>query len=263
VRWYELDRGGVRLACCDYGGAGPVVLCLHGLAGHSGEWERTAAGLAPEHRVVALDQRGHGLSERQPTDVTREAYVADAAYVIEQLDLGPTVAVGQSMGANTAFLLAASRPELVSALVVAEASPEGPSPELAPRIREWLGRWPVPFSTDAAAREFFLSQGLAADAWVAGLQRRDGGLWPAFDPEVMVGCIADLGAHDYLKQWRSIRCPTLIVRGDGGNFFAEHVEVLAQQLADARSVTIARAGHDVHLERPGEWLGALQGFLRR
>ena len=64
-------------------GEGPGVLLLHGLAGTAVEWEETAAWLSATHRVVALDQRGHGRSERRPADVSREAFVADAIAAIE------------------------------------------------------------------------------------------------------------------------------------------------------------------------------------
>ena len=75
-----LERDGVRLAVTDFGGEGPPVLLLHGLAGYGGEWAATARGLASNARVVAFDARGHGASTRVPTDVSREAHVSDAAF---------------------------------------------------------------------------------------------------------------------------------------------------------------------------------------
>jgi pimeloyl-ACP methyl ester carboxylesterase len=73
-----LMREGVRLAGLDWGGDGPPALLLHGLAGYAGEWADTARWLTARCRVVALDARGHGDSERAPDDVSRAAHVADA-----------------------------------------------------------------------------------------------------------------------------------------------------------------------------------------
>lgn len=67
-------RDGVRLACRDWGGPGQPLLLLHGLAGHAGEWGALARCLSSRYRVVAVDQRGHGASERHPQDVSRAAY---------------------------------------------------------------------------------------------------------------------------------------------------------------------------------------------
>jgi pimeloyl-ACP methyl ester carboxylesterase len=237
------------------------VLLLHGLAGHAGEWVDTAAGLIDCGRVLALDQRGHGRRETHPIDVSRDAFVADVGFVIDALELAPVVLVGQSMGANTAFLVATAFPERVAGLVVADASPDGPAPDLREHIRQWLERWPVPFAGVEQARGFFTAQGLEPGPWIAGLQTRGGGLWPAFNNTVMVDCIADLAARDYWAQWHTIRCPTLIVRGEHGNLPPEHAEQLARALPDGQTVTISNAGHDVHLQNTVEWVLALKRFL--
>jgi pimeloyl-ACP methyl ester carboxylesterase len=56
----RLEHQGVSLSALDFGGAGPAVVLLHGLAGYAGEWTDTASWLREGHRVLALDQRGHG-----------------------------------------------------------------------------------------------------------------------------------------------------------------------------------------------------------
>jgi len=68
VVWSErvAVRDGVRLVCRDRGRPGEPVVLLHGLAGHAGEWGVVASRLIARYRVVAVDQRGHGASERHP-----------------------------------------------------------------------------------------------------------------------------------------------------------------------------------------------------
>lgn len=68
VVWSErvVVRDEVRLVCRDRGGPGEPVVPLHGLAGHAGEWEVVASRLIARYQVVAVDQRGHGASERHP-----------------------------------------------------------------------------------------------------------------------------------------------------------------------------------------------------
>ena len=105
--WHSTFRDGVHLACGDHGGEGPAAVLVHGLAGHAGEWDGTAAWLGRTHRVVAPDARGHGRSERRPGDVSRTACVDDLAHWIELLGLAPALVIGQSLGGHTAFLLAA------------------------------------------------------------------------------------------------------------------------------------------------------------
>lgn len=157
-RWGTFEREGTCLAWLDAGGSGSPVLLLHGLAGHAREWRDTAQALTAHHRVFALEQRGHGRSERFPTDVSRSAYVGDAVALLEQLELGPAAMVGQSLGGHTAFLVAAQRPDLVSALVVAEAGAGGPDERLPGQLREELGAWPRPFPLAASRARLLRGQ---------------------------------------------------------------------------------------------------------
>jgi pimeloyl-ACP methyl ester carboxylesterase len=258
----EFERDGIRLAYHDLGGSGPAVLLLHGLAGYAGEWSSSAEFLIGDHRVFALDQRGHGESERTPEDVTRLAYVEDCAAAIRQIDLGSVTLVGQSMGANTAMLTAAAHPDLVHGLVMIEGSPAGPEPsipavEAAQHFSASLSAWPVPFTDEDAAADFFTAKGFDPGAWTGGLEHRGDGLWPRWDVATLADTMGALACRSYWPQWRSIRCPTLVVFGERGLFPADHGEALIEELATASVVTIPGAGHDVHLDAPQLWVRSL------
>jgi pimeloyl-ACP methyl ester carboxylesterase len=261
-----MTRDGVRLAFRDFGGDGRAVLLLHGLVGHAGEWEQTASWLTTRCRVVAADARGHGRSERFPRDVSREALVADAAFIVEQLGLMPVVVVGQSVGGLTALSLAARRPELVRGLVLVDASPsdgEG-AEEAASAITEALREWPTPFASRADARAFFAQRfgdGLPAESWTNGLERAGGGWRPRFDIQVMAQTLREALSEASWEEWDDITCPALIVRAGNGVVDSDTAEEMARRLPSARLVEIAEAAHDLHLDRPDEWRQALTGFL--
>jgi pimeloyl-ACP methyl ester carboxylesterase len=213
--------------------------------------------------VIALDERGHGDSTRAPIDVSREAHVADVVFVIDQLDLGPVILIGQSLGGNLAFLVAARHPDLVQGLVVAEACPEGDPEAVGPgEIREWLNRWPTPFPSLEAAARFFMGPSLSATAWAGGLERRADGWWPRFDVDVMVRTLHDATSRGYWEEWKRIRCPTLVVGAGAGLVPVAILEAMAERLPTARFVAIPRARHDLHLDRPVEWREAVTGFLK-
>ena len=240
--WREITRDGVRLSCRDFGGAGPSVLLRHGLAGHAEEWAHTALWLTQRCRVVALDARGHGRSERLPSDVSTDALVADAAFAVEVLELPPVIAVGQSFGGLTAMSLAARHPDLVRGLVVAEASPADDGDDAEEAARE-LGRalhsWPVPFPSRSDAEAFFAERfggELAAEAWAAGLEARKDGCWPRFDVEVIMQTLrqASPNWHD----WERISCPTLIVRAGDGLLGRDVAQAMIARLPSAQLVEL-------------------------
>jgi len=251
---------GVALQCLDWGGSGPAAVLLHGLGGTAREWESTASWLTRTHRVLAPDQRGHGASERRPKDLSRDAFVADVVALVERLAGPPVTLIGQSLGAHTAFLVAARRPDLVRTLVVAEASPSPTTAEMVANVREQLAAWPVPFRSRADARTFFGGDTLAARAWADGLEERDGAWWPAFDLDMMVAALS-ASATDCWKEWKRIRAPTLVVRAGSGELSAVEAGAMVAALSAARLVEIPGAGHDVHLEAPLEWRRAVERFL--
>ena len=114
-----LERDGIRLHYLDWTPSGPVrrepILFMHGLSSNARFWERLAARL-PERRLIALDQRSHGASDRPASGYSHETLMADAAHVLESLRLGRAVVAGHSWGAAIALELAVARPDLVSGL---------------------------------------------------------------------------------------------------------------------------------------------------
>src|SRR5690348_13965862 len=184
--WGLLERAGLELAYRDFGGDGPPIVLLHGLAGHAGEWADTASWLTGIAHVVALDARGHGRSERRPGDVSHRARVDDVAFVLDRLELAPVVLVGQSLGGVTALSVAARYRERIRGLVLVEASPSrgGDARQMAEDVGASLRQWPVPFSSYAEVVAFFEerfgSHG-SAEAWATGFVNSSEGWRPRFD----------------------------------------------------------------------------------
>jgi len=122
-----LERDGVGLHYVEWrpevnaGGERPLLL-LHGLSSNARYWDRLAGKLAG-HRIVALDQRGHGLTGRPPNDPRAsggygmDELLDDAAGVINDLGLDMPVVVGHSWGATIALELVGTHPELAAGLV--------------------------------------------------------------------------------------------------------------------------------------------------
>jgi pimeloyl-ACP methyl ester carboxylesterase len=258
VNQLRLDREDVSLSAVDFGGHGSPVVLLHGLAGYAGEWTDTGAWLRERHRVVAVEHRGHGASSRTPSAVATESFVEDVVAWFDALRFERTSLVGQSFGGLIAFLAAAFHPDRVTRLVVAEASPAA-DPGVEAEVREWLEQWPVPFPDEAAAIRFFGGDSVRARAWVDGLEVRQEGLYPRFDADTVLSALRE-AALGWWDAWSFIRCPTLIVRGEHG-LAGETAQEMAAQVGVAAVATIRGAGHDVHLEDPGEWRRIVQPFL--
>ncbi|CAM5320461.1 alpha/beta fold hydrolase [Streptomyces narbonensis] len=246
------------------------VLLLHGLMGHAAHWAPAVSRLTGRHRVIALDQRGHGHSQKPSAGpFTREAYVADAAAVIEQLGLGPVTLVGHSMGALTAWQLAAERPDLVRALVICDmrASALGAASQRA--WQDWFRGWPAPFPSLDAVRRWFGDD----DPWVERpnpargaffaevMAEHPDGWRPVFDPAQMLTS-RETWVHD--AHWDSlaqVRCPTLVVRGLDGELGRAEAQEMVRVLPHGAYAEIPDAGHLLHYEHPEAWGEAVEPFL--
>lgn len=234
-------------------------MLLHGLAGHAGEWDLLGRRLESRYRIVAVDQRGHGASERHPRDVSRAAYVADVRAVIDELALQSPVLVGQSLGGHTAMLTAAAHPELVGGLVLIEAGP-GQHPNVTADTGAWLDLWPTPFPSREAAVEYF-GGGPVAEGWVAGLEERGGEWWPRFDRKVMVASLMENARRSFWHEWSRVSCPSLLVLGQSSFIPAREIDQMLQKRSGLVAMSIPGTGHDLHLQKPGALTAALSDFL--
>ena len=89
---------GITLASEDRGASKPAFVFVHGWACNRTFFAPQATHFAQRHRVVSVDLRGHGESDKPQGPYPIAAYADDLAYMIEQLGLGQVVAVGHSSG---------------------------------------------------------------------------------------------------------------------------------------------------------------------
>ena len=108
---------GLRIAYESTGAGAPRVVFVHGIFSNRGYFARQVEHLAPRHRVLCLDLRGHGESDLSPT-VSVEAFERDVIAVLEAAADGPAVLCGHSMLGGVALSVAAARPELVRGVVM-------------------------------------------------------------------------------------------------------------------------------------------------
>ncbi len=262
--WGRIERPDAEIWFLDTGpadGDQPLVVLLHGLAGYALEWGAVIAGLRDGHRVVAVEQRAHGSSTRRPDDVSRAAYVADVVAVLDDLDAADAAVVGHSLGGHTAMLLAATRPDRVSRLVMVEAGLGGEGTDAAAGLTAWLESWPVPFGDREEFLAWFGGSRAVAEGWADGLEQRREGLRPQWDAATLAAVLAPVAAREHLDEWSAVRAPTLLLRGEHGSVPERQVESMMALRPDTQHVVLAGAGHDVHLEAADALLPVLRRFL--
>jgi N-formylmaleamate deformylase len=126
-----VDAAGLRLHLLEYGDAAPIVIAP-GITSPAATWEFISLELARDHRVVVLDIRGRGLSDKPPSGFELSDYARDLAAVIDALGLERPVVLGHSMGARIAAALAVLHPGVAGPLVLVDPPLTGPGRDIYP-----------------------------------------------------------------------------------------------------------------------------------
>jgi pimeloyl-ACP methyl ester carboxylesterase len=117
-----LLRDGVKLVYHEEGRGDPPILLVHCWTCDHSFFVPQIAHFGRDHRVVAVDLRGHGQSDKPEQEYTVAGFAEDLAWLCGQLGLQKPVVVGHSMGGNVALELAARYPELPTAIVLIDSA---------------------------------------------------------------------------------------------------------------------------------------------
>jgi pimeloyl-ACP methyl ester carboxylesterase len=217
-----------------YGDAPPAVVGLHGWARQARDFDRAFAGLD----AVALDLPGFGASPPPPEAWGSPEYAAAVAAVVEELTAGrpapaAVVVVGHSFGGRVAVHLAASRPELVRALVLTGV-PLLPQPG-APRPRPALS-----FRVGRALHR----AGLLKEARLEALRQRYGSRDYAAARGVLRDVLVRVVNERYDEPLAKITCPIVLAWGELDDVAPPAVaEAVAARCPTATLSVCPGAGH--------------------
>ncbi|MFC0028071.1 alpha/beta fold hydrolase [Micromonospora chaiyaphumensis] len=225
----------------DPGGDGPPVVLVHGLAVSHRYLTPLAVALSATHPVYVPDLPGFGLTERPGTayDVARHA--AFLAEWLAAYRLGPVCLLGHSFGAEVVAALAARRPDLVRALVLA-----GPTSDPAARSRRGqIGRW--------------LLDTLWEAKWQAPILLRDvldARPWRVF--ATLSHSVRNTIEADLVR----VTAPTLVLTGTRDTVVPAGWRAEAARLVpDARTAAVPGAAHNVATTAPGQVADAIRDLL--
>ncbi len=269
-RHHHVILGERRFHYVEWGKRGSQpILFLHGGNQSARTWDVVCLALSRRFHCVALDQRGHGLSEwSYEFDYTPEASARDIEQLIAHLGWGRFVIVGMSMGCLNAMCYAASNAERLDGFVAVDAGPyieNAGGAEIIDFVQANRNHATLDDFVAAAMRfnprrnPEFLRHSLKHTV----RQMADGSFaWRADRRQPIK--LEDIQA--WLSRSRAlvpcITCPTLVIRGAESKVLSsEGMERFIRELPDGRSVVIPDAGHTVQGDNPTGLIAALHTFF--
>jgi len=261
------------------GGEGPPLLLVHGWPENWYAWRLLMPALARDFEVVAVDQRGIGLTDKPQDGYDTGTLAGDLVALMEALGHQRFAVVGHDTGLIIGYALAADHPDRVERVALAEVpGPPGAIPAPPLFVPEPINNklWHIPFNrvndtlTEQLVRgreDVFFGYEFAIQG---GKPLPDDALRYYFsvfsDPDVLRGSFGFYRAWDATlaqneqRKTRRLTMPVLAIGGAAS--WGEAVGNAMQLLADdVQSLVITGAGHWVAEQAPEELLAALTAFL--
>ncbi|MFZ0607349.1 MAG: alpha/beta fold hydrolase [Xanthobacteraceae bacterium] len=271
-RLARIQVGNISIAIDDTGnrsGDAPPVVLLHGLGCGQRMWFHQKRALRQRFRVIAFDQRGHGLTDAPAaaTDYSAAHLTRDLTGVLDALRIERAAIVGFSLGGGPALALAASKPERVSRLVLADVGAGADDPvKIEAMARRWVAL------IDRGERDELVCDMLRSElfkVYARGGLRRRNHMAALIRATPIAGLRLTLS--EVLAKRKSlfrlasvlhaIRVPTLVLVGQHDYVCSKAARLLAQSIPDATLKIIADSGHMSPLEQPAAFTAALLEFL--
>jgi pimeloyl-ACP methyl ester carboxylesterase len=273
----RVQLSSLSLAVRDHPGGEPAVLALHGLASNARWWDLVAARLAPRHRVIAVDLRGHGLSDRPDTGYDFETVAADLDELASQLHPEPLVVAGHSWGASVALAYGARLGERCPGVICVDGGATdlkayfGPNWEMAEQtmkppalagitaatLREWMLSSPLAEGSDPDTAAAILLGNFEADG--------EGHLRPRLNLDHHMQIARHLFELDGYALMARLRCPVLFIPAghpDHEDMPKVHaMERAVSVLGDRARVAWVDGVHDIPVQRPDQVAEAMETFL--
>ena len=273
------SRDGLELYFRDYRGSDdrPPLLCLHGLTRNSRDFEAFAERYAGRFRVIAVDFRGRGMSQRdpQPARYLPTTYAADILHLLDELAINRAVFVGTSLGGLVTMLVAGTQPQRIAGVILNDIGPDLDQRGLD-RIRGYVGK-AVRFRDWDEAAEYIagINLGLPAsnghDEWLRAARRvcreDDGAVVFDYDMAIAEPFNQRNDGAVTFDMWPLYRrlgqVPLLIVHGEHSDLLsAETAQAMLDAAPGAKLVTVPGVGHAPELTEPAA-VAAIDDFLTR
>ena len=281
---YVTAADGLRLHTRDYGaetGRGLPVVCLAGLTRNSVDFHDLALALATHasrpRRVLALDYRGRGLSDRDPdwTHYDVRVEVGDVLAVLAALGIDEAVFVGTSRGGLVTMGLSAVRPDLIRGAVLNDIGPVLEPAGLL-RIRSYVGKLPEPRNMDDATAMMRRISGaqfpaLSDDDWLAMARgtfvERDVRVVTSYDPALMKPLAAIDIEGGLPSQWPLFAglaaVPVLVIRGEHSDLLSQDTVLAMGEAHPGLLVHIVPGQGHAPLLRDSPTIACIVGFVEQ
>jgi pimeloyl-ACP methyl ester carboxylesterase len=259
-----IDLAGYRMAYRQWGNTDQTeaIVLIHGITSSSLSWIRVAPHLADQARVIAVDLKGHGDSDRPTSGYRLADQAGEIAQLVQALGVGNVRVMGHSWGGGIAITLAAANVLPISRMVLEDPAIAvgGGSPERRQQtVQNYIAS--VGLGRDEAEQRV---RSTAAPGWT------EEDIQGKIDASVKTSRSAvqsvfeENGAWEVTDQLARVRVPTLLVRAEveRGGIVGEATLAALRANPSIQVVTIPNADHNIHRGEFDAFMSCIEPFIR-
>jgi len=275
----EVRGDGVKINLAMWEGSLGPILCVHGITANCRCWEVLADVLAPQYRVLAMDLRGRGRSEKPAKGYSLETHLRDMNGLMDDLGIDRAVVMGHSLGAFIGLAFAAQYPERVDRLILVDGGgdlSQEQFDQVFAAIKPALDRLQHVFPSVEAYLET-MRQAPFIQPWSPAtetyfryeIEATDDGVRTNIQPSHIAEEAGNIRQVKFATFYPQVQCPVLILRAPLG-LLSENdillpedvIERMIREIPDARRFDVNGMNHYGIVFQPHEARNqAIKGFL--
>jgi 3-oxoadipate enol-lactonase len=251
-----------------HGEGAPFLFCSVTGLDHQAWKFHQVAEFSRDHKIILFDYRGTGKSSKTIQKYSIKMFTADAATLLDHLNVEQAIICGHSMGGVVAQLLALDYPRKVRKLILASSGTSHPGAHGIPLA---MCRDMVRLGFERYIREHTIETGWTKEFVAARpdlierfLQVRMSGIAPL---ENYLHFVLARQEHDHTERLKEIRVPTLVLVGDDEKHGATDkthwhaAHELAKEIPNAKLIVLPGEGHHYLATNPGVAHRAIREFI--
>lgn len=242
-------------------GEGTPLLFLHGLGSSLRDWEYQVEAFARHFRVLTLDLRGHGESDKPKGPYSIALFARDAAAFLAQISTEPAHVVGLSMGGAVAFHLALDHSPLLRSIVVTNMSAMVPVETFAQK-RFYYGRLLISALFGPKHMGRLIARNVFPKPEMAHLRETLVSRWAENPRRAYINALGALKNWGVMERLHEIACPALLLHSEHDYSPLAHKKEVAARMKRATLMTIPDTHHVVNVEQPEAFNTLVMRFLK-
>ncbi|NHJ49687.1 MAG: alpha/beta hydrolase [Asgard group archaeon] len=243
-------------------GTGDPLLLIHGLGSNAQDWEPQISSFSKNYRVIAVDLRGHGESDKPKGPYNIRQFADDCKQLLTELNINRVHILGLSLGCAVGYELAIHYPELIHSFIGVNMGPSVGSKSLKGTLAG-IKRLMIVVFLGMRYMAKTIAKAVFPNPNQADLRQLLTESIAKNKKRPYISSLLALKGWSIVDELPSIQCPTLIVASELDYSSIESKQVAVDAIPNAELQVVKGARHVLPVEKPDSFNKIVHDFLNK